>query len=625
MVILLACFLGTVALAITSVRSVNAGRSHLTTTIDQQASMFESASRVKHLDEVLTMSSMMHAATGDPYWRQRYESHIQPLDDAIKTVRAYSPDLFDTSFGVLTAEVNSMLIDIELESIRLVETGHKDEALALLRSEEYLDLKTVYSSETTSIIELLIEMAIEHASEQQVEQSTAILTTSVIAPLTLIGWLILLHAMIRYHRTLQQSFRLEIESQEARVSNLAKNEFLANMSHEIRTPMTAIVGYSEIIERDDNITQDSELHKEALRSIRQNSTHLLRVIDDILDISKIESGCLSIEEMQTNLNQVVEEVVSLMRPRAIDKGIQLHVEYASSLPGSIMSDPTRIRQILINLTGNAIKFTEHGSVSVRVSFTPEDLSKRNGGMLSVQIIDTGIGMSEEQLEKISCLTRFNQADTTMAREYGGIGLGLCISNSLAKMLGGSIQSRSQLGKGSCFEFLLDLETLDDSKMVDPHHIAELDLSDFVDKIPKNFNNRKCLDGLSVLLAEDGPDNQRLITYYIKKAGAKIVIAENGQVACDYVYEALQNNDPFDLILMDMQMPILDGYGATRKLRDSGVTTPIIAVTAHAMKHDSRRCLDAGCSDYVSKPIDRATLIMTCKKWAGGDSAQNNAA
>jgi len=402
----------------------------------------------------------------------------------------------------------------------------------------------------------------------------------------------------------------------AEAASMAKSEFLANMSHEIRTPMTAILGYADLLESDESMAADPERAGEAVQVIRSNARHLLTIINDILDMSKIESGRMTIERITTSPSQLVEEVSSLLLPRAAGRGIKLAVRYDSAVPETIETDPTRLRQILLNLCGNAIKFTEIGGVTLRVSCTPDERTIR------FRIEDTGIGMSAEQVDVLARFEPFAQADTSMTRRFGGTGLGLRISNALARMLGGRIEIESTPGEGSVFIASVSTGDLSRTKWIEPEAIAERvaeasgtesgrESGHESGRAEPKLATAKQLAGLQILLAEDGPDNQRLIRFCLERAGAEVTVAENGRIAVEHV---LKGNPPPDVILMDMQMPELDGYGATRALRIAGIQTPIIALTAHAMSSDRQKCIDAGCDEYHSKPIDRVALIDLCARF-----------
>ncbi len=385
----------------------------------------------------------------------------------------------------------------------------------------------------------------------------------------------------------------------AEAANRAKSEFLANMSHEIRTPLTAILGYADLLRDDGDLAAAPERRIQAIDTIRNAGTHLLTVINDILDLSKIEAGRMNIEEVETPLIQVLAEVESLMRPRAVAKGVALSTELLTPLPDRIKSDPTRLRQILMNLVGNAAKFTEHGSVRVRAG-------RSEAGSLVIEVEDTGPGISSEQATRL--FGSFSQADGTVTRRFGGTGLGLAISGRLASLMGGNVTlERSTPGVGSCFRVELPLVPAPGALSRD-----RLTVATSVPRLAETAPPSK-LAG-RILLAEDGPDNQRLISFHLRKAGATVDIADNGRIALERIDAAIAAGMPYDLLVTDMQMPEMDGYTLARTLRERGTAMPVIALTAHAMNEDRDRCLDAGCNDYITKPVDRGVLLATCEAW-----------
>ena len=406
---------------------------------------------------------------------------------------------------------------------------------------------------------------------------------------------------------------LERALRRAEAADRAKSEFLANMSHEIRTPMTAILGYADLLldaanRRDPAFDQQGSV--EILRTIQRNGNHLLQIINDILDLSKIEAGKLQVERVPCNLRQLIAEVMSLMRVRAEEKRLQFDAEWLGAVPETIKTDPTRLRQILINIIGNAIKFTESGGVRLVVQFPATVDDPR----LRFDVVDTGIGMTSEQIAEL--FTSFNQADSSTTRRFGGTGLGLAISKRLAEMLGGTVSVESQYGGGSRLSVRIAAEVLESSDANAGNHLQSM---------PEPFDAEACaempLDG-RILLAEDSPDNQRLIRRVLETAGAQVTIANNGQLAVELALKEQALGAPFDAILMDMQMPVLDGYQATRRLRAEGYQGPVIALTAHAMSTDRQKCIDAGCDDFATKPIDRKLLCATIRRQIGNAVTQS---
>lgn len=402
--------------------------------------------------------------------------------------------------------------------------------------------------------------------------------------------------------------KLAQSQQAAEAANQAKSRFLANMSHEIRTPMTAILGYLELLSEGCARRCDI-MHSEnvnPLDVISQNAKHLLQLIDDILDVSKIEAGKMEVERVACSPCGILADVVSLMRVRAAAKRLTLEMEYPGPMPESICTDPTRLRQILLNIVGNAIKFTTVGGVRL----TARILNEPQGPILQIQIADTGVGIAEKAIAGL--FQPFTQADASTCREFGGTGLGLTVSKRLAELLGGDITVASTRGKGSSFTVAVPTGPLDGVRML--KRPAEIQFHVEKDELTAAGHNNAPLAGRRLLLAEDGEDNQRFISFILRRMGAEVTVAENGQAAVELALGSLEIGKPFDLILMDMQMPILDGYQAAERLRAENWPTPIVALTAHAMTEDRRKCLDAGCHDYLSKPIDRKQLVKVLSRW-----------
>jgi CheY-like chemotaxis protein/HPt (histidine-containing phosphotransfer) domain-containing protein len=383
----------------------------------------------------------------------------------------------------------------------------------------------------------------------------------------------------------------------AEAANRAKSEFLANMSHEIRTPMTAIVGFADMVLHKD---QGKVARIEWADIIQRNALHLLELINEILDLSKIEALQMKVERVACDLPVLLSEINSLMQPRAIEKGLGFGITFQGPIPHLIQTDPMRLRQILVNLLGNAMKFTNAGKIDIRI--TDEGAGGANI-VLRVDVIDSGIGMTPEQLERL--FQPFTQGDGSITRKFGGTGLGLTISRRLAKLLNGDISVSSKLGIGSTFTLKID-----GGPSVGVEMLRDLTQATLPATLDHGVQPDIHLHG-RILLVEDGRDNQRLLRMQLSDAGAEVVIAENGQIAVD-----LMTTQPFDLILMDMQMPVLDGYATTIELRRRGVKIPIIALTAYAMAEDRAKCMASGCSDYLTKPINEETLLNIVNQQLG---------
>jgi signal transduction histidine kinase/DNA-binding response OmpR family regulator len=375
----------------------------------------------------------------------------------------------------------------------------------------------------------------------------------------------------------------------AEAASHAKTEFLANMSHEIRTPLNGIIGFTELLLTERQSLSDAD-QAEYLLTIQKSGSHLCELINNILDVSKIEAGRFELERIACSPREIIEDVVSVLRVQSEEKGLSLDCD-AQDLPNTIESDPARLRQLFMNLVGNAVKFTEQGGIQITASV--------NGQQLQVEVADTGVGIATEKLEAI--FDPFSQADTSVTRRFGGTGLGLAISRSICESLGGRLTIESQLGVGSVFTVLIAAPAAESqTPLVDtPLRRASSE------KTPQTVD----LAGRKILVVDDGETNRKLIQLILKRAGAEIVTAENG---LEGVHLA-QSENP-EMILMDMQMPVMDGYSATRQLRTLGNDSPIIALTAHAMKGDEERCLDAGVSDYLTKPVDATNVLAMVSQW-----------
>jgi signal transduction histidine kinase/CheY-like chemotaxis protein len=396
---------------------------------------------------------------------------------------------------------------------------------------------------------------------------------------------------------------LEIEKERALAAVRAKSEFLTNMSHEIRTPMTAILGYVDLLRNEE---VDASEGKQMLGVIQRNGKHLISVINDILDLSKLESGKVSIEWLDCALAEVLGDVTMLMRERAVEKRIAFEVTTRGPLPERVRTDPTRLRQILLNLLSNAIKFTAEGSVHL----TLESIQEQGKAVLRFEIRDTGIGIPPDKHQAV--FQAFGQADTSTTRRFGGTGLGLSISMRLSQLLGGRLELvHSAPGAGTTFELYVPsgvelLQADAAAPAAEPVRAVEVRATS-ERALPTRLQGR-------VLVADDSLDNQRLIRTILVRLGLQVEIADNGRIAVEMAQAALDSGSRYDLILMDMQMPEMDGYEATRRLRELEHAEPIVAITAHAMTGERERCINSGCDDYVSKPIDRAQLLRMLERY-----------
>lgn len=396
---------------------------------------------------------------------------------------------------------------------------------------------------------------------------------------------------------IQSQRELSEAKRKATLATKAKTEFLANMSHEIRTPLNAIIGMTDLL-AETPLALDQEKY---VRVCRKAGSSLLNIVNDVLDISKIEAGQIVIEREEFDLHEVLAGTFEVMSIRAGEKGLSLTSAIEQQTPRKLKSDPKRIKQIVSNLLANAIKFTDFGGVSVQVSWTDLDAA---AGQLNIFVKDTGIGIAETQRSAI--FEKFTQADASATRRRGGTGLGLAICRKLVDLMGGSIELLTSSQNGSEFKV-----TIPAMRGADQKPMASVSVRK---EVPKA--TRSSLEGLKILLVEDSPDNRALVLAYLRDCPVKVEIAENGQEACEKF-----RLSRYDLILMDMQMPILDGYSATRQIRvseaiDDRLKTPIVALTAHALNEEIKKCLDAGCDGHLAKPVRKAQLIDAIEMFAG---------
>lgn len=362
----------------------------------------------------------------------------------------------------------------------------------------------------------------------------------------------------------------------AEAASATKSAFLANISHELRTPLGSIMGFVELMKMPG---QDAGEKLDYLNIVERNSRQLLRIIDDILDLSKVEAGKMRVEVLDVSLSEWLADFASFMGPQAREKGLTFALNPGSGLPNHIQTDPTRLRQILTNMVGNAIKFTAEGSVLVEVEHSDDSLC--------FTVRDTGIGISEEGATQL--FQPFHQADISTTRRFGGTGLGLALTRRLCELMEGEfVLLESRLGEGSSFRARVK---------------AAVSLPEQTGDFPVALEGERSARGLDLLVVDDSPDNRRLLRHYLEGAGARVTLADNGREAVDLV-----RSRTFDGVLMDVQMPVMDGREAARQLRDSGFAGPVVALTAHAMRDEKERCLAAGFTHFLTKPVSRRQLL-----------------
>lgn len=396
-------------------------------------------------------------------------------------------------------------------------------------------------------------------------------------------WIVVFRPL--YSAITEQHQKLVDSMMEAKSADRSKTEFLANISHEIRTPMMGIMGYAEVLQKKDSSEEEKN---EAIKTIDKNGNHLLSLIDEILDISKIEAGKMDFNKEKTDLAVLLNEVYSLINVKAKEKGIDLFFRNVNPFPDKILIDPKRLKQILFNIIGNAIKFTSKGKVEVFVSYDKDEK------LLSLKVVDTGAGIAEKDLKKL--FKPFQQADSSGARKFGGTGLGLVLSRSLAQAMGGDVRIlKSKLDVGTEVEIILDVDDSEDFSLTNEltTHLSK----DFEQSVKADF------EGLTILVVDDAKENARLFSIFLSETGASIDLAYDGIEALEKV-----NQNEYDLILLDLQMPGKDGYEVMETLNQQGFDRPVVALTAHALKEERDKTKKAGFSGHISKPVKQAKLI-----------------
>jgi len=471
---------------------------------------------------------------------------------------------------------------------RFIDTTRQQEALFELLDQS-IDLQKEYANHAVSAARIKFEY-------------TVVSLLAMLAVLLSIG-VVIARIVVRYVSDKNRMLALknaELHAARAKADEAtrAKSEFLANMSHEIRTPLTTILGFSESLVEEE---PSEDERRRAVLAISNSGKHLYDIINDILDISKIEAGKLEVETVAVSPLDVVKDAVCIIENKAAERDLQLHIEYDLPIPQTIVTDPIRLKQILLNLCGNAVKFTEAGSITVRLGYNA------NTNQMLFSVRDTGIGMTPEQVDRVFFL--FQQAEKSTSRFYGGTGLGLSISKQLAQRLGGDIECRSEVGKGTTFIVSVSAGEREPAQWINEQFTwaDNLRAASHVSGIPQLTGN--------VLLAEDSTDIQALILMYLKKAGVAAVGVANGAEA---VQEALSGH--FDLVLMDVQMPVMDGLSAIRQMREQGLNTPIVALTANATREDERLCLSCGADGFLAKPVDVNVFYNMLEQYLSPDKA-----
>ena len=509
------------------------------------------------------------------------------VDDVEDNVKLLSYDLLDEGYQILTAlngydaikiakkELPDLiLLDIMMPGIDGIDTG-----IALKKAPETRDIPVILLSAKDT--QETITQGLDGGAHDFISKpyNSPIVFARIHSALR-----------VKHSRDILRSANQALMEAKAQAdeANAAKSRFLSSMSHEIRTPMTAILGYIDLILAPDETADNRNNY---LSIVKNNADHLLSIINAILDISKVEADMMSVEKINTSIILVIEDCINLLKIKAHSKGIFFRAKYNFPLPAKIKSDPLRLRQVILNILSNAIKFTETGGVTLELDF--ETLGS-GATVVRIDVIDSGIGMTETQIKKL--FQPFTQATTETTRQFGGTGLGMTISKKLAKLLGGDLVVSSIYGEGSTFSFSFKFDEVHDTAIFKS-------LEDYRHSIDNSVRQKSGQFFLGrVLLVEDNKANQLLISKILISLGLSVEKADNGQLACTRVLESEKFHNPYDLIFMDMYMPIMGGLEATEELRKQDFKRPIIALTANVSNEDQQECLKAGCDDILGKPL-----------------------
>jgi len=555
---------------------------------------------------ILTNALQIDTAARTAQW-DKLEPAATELNNTITQLRTSHDELIKDSH-VSTADQTSFAIEerelfmaAELQFKKMISASEDLSKLtiSMIRRSPYIDARTFERvtsaknviNETHGIflpkMEAIVSLnEVAYASEIRSSIRNAKVGIFIIITVLICAILFIIEPTILIIR--RQLLDLDKATRQAKRADAIRWRLLNNMGHEFRTPMNAIMGFASLLNED---TLSESERSQLSSSIHESSRELNKLIESMLDLSAIESGQLSVVNSECSIHSIITQIKVDTASIIHSKNLELEISFDSSCPDQITTDPKRLQQILINLVDNAIKFTDKGKITIEA----REIDHNVNSLIEIKVTDSGIGIPENKLESI--FDPFTQAQDNLTRNFGGAGLGLAVSKDLAKALGGNVKVQSTVNKGSTFTLTILANTQQSQD-------AQQQASESKPKAPS-------LDSRKILIVDDAKDNRVLLQLILKRSGASTEFAHDGQQAINAVNNAIKDDALYDLILMDMQMPVLDGYHATVQLREQGLTIPIIAVTAHALEGDRKHCIDAGCDEYMSKPVDKTKLIETC--------------
>ncbi len=569
---------------------------------DRLHELQELRSTILHSGEALSMSAGMAGATGDPLWEKRYRANESALREAVYRAIQLSARAGDRLPAAARDGAEIGLGRIDVYSRGLSNLGQTPEGRSPLPVAAYAEMKEKYDKGVKKIdqhLERISQSTLNAAATESLHQGLLLLG---LVPALIGAWIYMLRALHSSHQLFGNYQRKLIEASEER------DQFLARMSHSIRSPLTSVLGYTDLLMETDPPREERD---EYLGVIRRNGENVLTILGDLLDLYQLKSRKVAFERVEICPFDILNEVSRFTREQAEERSLEFVTECEGKIPSMIETDLERVRQVLVTLVSNAIEFTESGRIRIGIRLAPVEDSGRH--LLEFKVADTGRGMTSQQADR--AFDAYSRSGKDPRSRAGGTGLGLAIARELARGLGGDITLESSPGQGTCVTFTIDVGTLEGVPLMEaPEGFQPREPGPALPQPARAVKSAELelITGLSgrLLLAEDTADARAFLESVLSKAGLDVETAQDGEVAFEMAIAAWEVGQPFDAVLMDMQMPVLNGFEATAKLREKGYQGPIIAITSHALKGDRERCIEAGCDAYTTKPIDRQHLLRT---------------